>query len=446
MSMPQTMEVNFDGLIGPTHNFAGLAPGNLASRSHRAKASHPRAAAIQGLAKMKVLMRLGIPQGILPPQPRPNIQLLRRLGFVGSDAVVIGDAFRHAPHLLAVAISGSSMWTANAATVCPSADSSDGKVHFTPANLITSLHRASETPDTTSILKAIFKDPKHFVHHEPLPGSCDLGDEGAANHTRFCGSPGEPGGQLFVYGAEGRAFADDLPRRFSARQTRLASEAVARLHLTHPDRVIFALQHPAAIEAGVFHNDVISVGHRLTLLCHEFTFADSAIVHDQLRRMTDDRIRIVEVKAAHLSLADAVSTYLFNSQLVTSGEGRAVLIAPTQCQENDAARTTIEHWISDGVLDAVEFVDITQSMANGGGPACLRLRVELTPTESHAIAAGALLTDQLHDWLIDWVARHYRETLTPSELGDPNWLRESHDALDELTRKLGLGCVYEFQQ
>ncbi len=440
------VEINFDGLIGPTHNFAGLAAGNLASQSHRAQESHPRFAALQGLAKMRVLMGLGVPQAVLPPQPRPSLTLLRRLGFVGTDATVIGDAFRQAPHLLAVAMSGSSMWTANAATVCPSADSPDGRVHFTPANLITSAHRANETHVTAAVLKAIFADETHFSHHDPLPTSSDLGDEGAANHSRFCDAPGDPGGQLFVYGADGRAFADATSRRYTSRQTRLASESVARLHGLRSDRVVFALQHPDAIDAGVFHNDVIAVGHRLTLLCHELAFADRTDVHDQLRRMTDDRIRIVEVATSQLSLANSVSTYLFNSQLVTSADRSTILVAPTACQRHEVTRSLIEQWISEGVLDAVEFVDVNESMANGGGPACLRLRIVLTEPERRAMASGVLLDDDRLASLTDWVNRHYRETLTPADLGDPNLLRENHDALDELTQRLGLGSLYEFQR
>jgi succinylarginine dihydrolase len=446
MNDAETLEVNFDGLIGPSHNYAGLAPGNLASRTHRAQSSNPRAAALQGLAKMSVLMRLGVPQAVLPPQPRPNISLLRRLGFRGTDADMISDAARQAPHLLAAASSSSSMWTANAATVCPSADSTDGRVHFTPANLVTSLHRASETDVTAAILKAVFADERYFTHHEPLPASSDLGDEGAANHTRFCQSFGEPGVQFFVYGADGRAFSDNGPLRFTARQTRLASESVARKHGLSPSRTCFAQQHPSAIDAGVFHNDVIAVGHRNTLLCHELSFVDRDAVHDLLRQLTDERIRIVEVKDSELSLAEAVSTYLFNSQLVTSADGRTILIAPTASQQHPAAASVIQQWIVNGVIDSVEFVDLTESMANGGGPACLRLRVVLSPSERNAVESGVMLDDIKAANLTDWVHRHYRERLMPDDLRDPCLMRENHDALDELTKLLSLGSIYEFQR
>ena len=74
----QAREYNFDGLIGPTHNFSGLASGNIASAKSRFSISHPKKAALQGLAKIKLLMNLGLPQGIIPPQERPNLTALRQ--------------------------------------------------------------------------------------------------------------------------------------------------------------------------------------------------------------------------------------------------------------------------------------------------------------------------------------------------------------------------------
>src|SRR4051812_47984080 len=128
-------EYNFDGLIGPTHNYAGLSPGNLASQHHGGQPSQPREAALQGLEKMRFVSELGVGQAVLPPQPRPSLRTLRSLGFTGSDEEVITRAARDAEHLLRLTSSASAMWTANAATVAPSADTADGRVHLTPANL-----------------------------------------------------------------------------------------------------------------------------------------------------------------------------------------------------------------------------------------------------------------------------------------------------------------------
>src|SRR3954469_13600147 len=127
-------EVNFDGLVGPTHNYAGLSYGNVASMKHKLSVSNPRQAALEGLEKMKFLASLGVKQAVLPPHERPHLQTLRRLGFSGSDADVLRTAQQRDPTLLAMVSSASTMWTANAATISPSADSEDHRAHFTPAN------------------------------------------------------------------------------------------------------------------------------------------------------------------------------------------------------------------------------------------------------------------------------------------------------------------------
>ena len=442
----EAAEINFDGLIGPTHNYAGLAPGNLASLSHRNQTSNPRIAAQQGLAKMQRLRLLGVPQAVLPPQPRPNIRLLRHLGFTGDDTVVLGKARSEAPHLLAVAMSSSSMWTANAATVSPSADTRDGRVHFTPANLVTSLHRASETGATATVLKTIFGDERYFTHHPALPASMDMSDEGAANHSRFTDQLNDHGVQLFVYGSDRDSFNDVIPKRFPARQTRRACESVARLHGLDPNRVVFAKQNPDAIDAGVFHNDVIAVGHRQLLFCHENAFADPHRVYRALRTATQDQIQIVEVPSKRLGLKEAVAAYLFNSQIVTTGDKRTVLVAPDQCRQSIGVGLLLDDLLHDGTFDSVEFVDIGQSMNNGGGPACLRLRVALTTEQQMAILPGIMLTDLLHRKLSSWIDRHYRESLNSQDLADPELMTESYSALDELTNILGLGSVYDFQK
>lgn len=439
------VEVNFDGLIGPTHNYAGLAPGNLASAAHRSETSNPRAAARQGLAKMQRLQQLGVPQALLPPQARPNLTLLRGLGFSGDDAQVLQASSKTAPHLLAIACSGSSMWTANAATVCPSADAADGRVHFTPANLATSLHRSSEASATAKFLQRIFHDKRFFVYHAAIPTSAETGDEGAANHTRFCDAFHNPGVQLFVYGDDRGGDARSRPRRFASRQSKTASQAIARLHQLNPRRVVFARQHPEAIDAGVFHNDVIAVGHRQLLFCHRRAFVDQEQVFAELRQASDGAIEIVEVRENQLSLDDAVSTYLFNSQIVSTDDHRSVLVAPEDCRHHAGVKALIEELLDRGTFGAVEFVDVRQSMKNGGGPACLRLRVVLTPRQFESIHPGVLLSESLTTRLEAWIDRHYRESLSPNDLADPLLLRESRDALDELTKILRIGEIYEFQ-
>ena len=106
------------------------------------------------------------------------------------------------------------MWVANAATVSPSADTADGRVHFTPANLVSHFHRSIEAPTTTRVLRAIFADKTHFAVHDPLPAAPQLGDEGAANHTRLAGADGAPGVEFFVYGRAAYDESAGGPRQY----------------------------------------------------------------------------------------------------------------------------------------------------------------------------------------------------------------------------------------
>jgi succinylarginine dihydrolase len=448
--MEKAFEVNFDGLVGPTHNYAGLAFGNIASTQHAFSYSNPRAAFLQGLAKMKLLADLGVKQALLPPHERPDHRTLRRLGFMGNDEQVLVSAAKVAPELFASCYSSSSMWAANAATVAPSPDTGDRRVHFTPANLIGQVHRSIEAPFTSRILRAIFKDGRFFAHHEPLPGGALVGDEGAANHTRLCRGHGNAGIQLFVYGREGFNPAERGPATFPARQTKEASTAVARLHRLDPERTVFLRQNPEVIDEGVFHNDVIAVGNEQVFLCHSRAFAEGRAALDEVkhvfRRECGDELAIIEVEEQEVSVREAVETYLFNSQLVTLPNGFPCLIAPGECLENLNTKRFLDRMVEDdNPVRAVQYVDVRQSMQNGGGPACLRLRVVLTEDEYGAAHQGVFLTNSLHEALIAWAERHFRDRLHVNDLVDPHLIEESRSALDELTQILKLGSVYPFQ-
>ena len=444
--MTSAIEANADGLIGPTHSYAGLSPGNLASSLHAGKASSPRAAVRQGLDKMKMLADLGLPQFVLPPQERPDIPFLRSLGFTGSDARVLERAWKDAPSFAAAACSASSMWAANAATVTPSADAADGRVHFTPANLITNLHRSLEHQQTKRALDALFPDPAHFAVHDALPGVSHLADEGAANHVRLCAEHGAPGVNLLVWGREAWEGWDGP---YPARQTHEASQAIARRH--GATGAVFPRQGRAAIAGGTFHNDVVCVGALDTLFFHELAFEDTAGTLDAVRKAAEGRFEpiFVEVSAADLPLADAISSYLFNSMLIqVPGEDRLTLICPTETRDNPRSHAVAERIAaSNGPIGRVRYVDVRQSMMNGGGPACLRLRVVLTEAELAATNPAMRLTNDLYARLGDWADRWYRETLSPEDLVDPALLDESRGALDELTGILKLGSdFYPFQR
>jgi succinylarginine dihydrolase len=440
-------EVNFDGLVGPTHNYAGLAHGNVASMRHGGLASNPREAALQGLAKMKSLMDAGYAQGVLPPQQRPDLGALRALGFQGDNTQVLARAAREAPQILRAVCSASSMWTANAATITPSLDAPDGRVHFTPANLQSSFHRYLEPETTGRVLASIFRDERHFAHHPVLPATPAFSDEGAANHTRLCGDHGDAGVHLFVYGRQ--AFGGErAPKRYPARQTLEASQAIARQHGLEGSRAVFAQQHPDAIDAGVFHNDVIAVGNGPVLLYHEMAFLDEEKTLDALRERMTTPLIPVRVPSEAISLEDAVSTYLFNSQLLSNPDGSMTLVVPGECQENESVWRTIQDLLLAGYnpISEVMVKDVKQSMRNGGGPACLRLRIVLSAAERQALSGRVLLNDALHADLVGWVERHYRDSLTPDDLADPRLADETLTALDELTRLLGIGNVYPFQR
>lgn len=442
-------ETNFDGLVGPTHNHAGLSRGNLASTQHFACVSHPRAAALQGLAKMRALADLGVPQAFFPPQRRPDLGFLRALGFTGNAEQIIAHAARAAPRLLAAAYSSSFMWTANAATVTPSADSADGRVHLLTANLLSQPHRALEAGGTHQILRQIFPDPTLFAVHAALPGGAAFADEGAANHTRFATLSGTGRGvHFFVFGTDASQALELGPRRFPARQTLQASEAAARLFGLAPDAVVFARQNPEAIDAGVFHNDVIATGHDLLHLCHERAFRESSATRRALeaavRRITRQELITIEVPEQRVTLREAVETYLFNSQLITLPTGRICMIAPMECRENARVADYLAELVADAnnPLCELKFFDLRESMANGGGPACLRLRVTLNAAERAAVSPAVWLTPERHAQLVAWVQRHYRDQLTPADLADPLLASEASRALDELAGLLGLPDLY----
>jgi succinylarginine dihydrolase len=438
-------EFQFDGLVGPTHNYAGLSPGNLASAKHEGQASNPRSAARQGLAKMLLVRNLGVPQAVLPPHDRPSLATLRRLGFHGSDQEMIAAAGAGDGLLLRMCSSASAMWAANAATVAPSSDTSDGSVHFVPANLQQMFHRAIEANTTTRILRALFSSPEHFVVHDPLPGGGQLADEGAANHIRLETSRGTA--HVFAWGRA--AFESDAiarPRLHPARQTHEASLALVRALRIDASRALLPQQHPDGIDAGAFHTDVLGVGNANFLMLHELAFVDTGALCRELERLLGSALYIVRATQAELPVANAIASYPFNSQVLTVQGGTMAIVAPEDTRRDSHASAFLERVVtSGGPVRSLHYVDVRQSMQNGGGPACLRLRVPLTEPEANALRGRVVLDNALYDELGAWIDRSYRDRLVPADLADPLLAREGMQALDELTEILGLGAVYDFQ-
>ncbi|MFT5706255.1 MAG: succinylarginine dihydrolase [Oceanospirillaceae bacterium] len=443
----KAVEANFDGLVGPTHNYAGLSFGNVASQNNQANLANPKKAALQGLTKMKALADMGLVQGVLAPQERPDIHTLRKLGFSGSDANVLAQAALQAPRILATCCSASSMWTANAATISPSSDTADSKIHFTPANLSNKFHRSIEHEVTGNILKATFSDEQHFSHHQALPSVDHFGDEGAANHTRFCHEYGERGIEFFVYGKHAFDNTQPAPKKYPARQTIEASQSIARLHQLDSQHIVYAQQNPQVIDAGVFHNDVIAVGNANLLFCHQQAFLHQAAVKQELHEKMGANFHIIEAPIDLISVQDAVTSYLFNSQLLSLPNGKTVLVIPQECENNPRVWAYLESIVADdNPIDQTLVFDLKQSMSNGGGPACLRLRVVMNQAEIAAANQATFMNQTLFTRLNTWVESHYRDRLTEADLVDPQLLIESRSALDELTKILKLGSIYPFQQ
>jgi succinylarginine dihydrolase len=408
-------EINFDGIVGPSHNYAGLSLGNVASMTHGGQVSEPRAAALQGIDKMRANLALGLDQAVFLPHPRPDRRWLAKLGTNIDEAE---------PVLAANAMSASAMWAANAATVSPAPDTGDGKCHLTVANLRTMPHRSHEWPATLAQLRVAFAG-EAFTVHDPIPPA--FGDEGAANHMRLAPTHGETGAEIFVYGVSGGPFP--------ARQHIEASMAIARLHALDPERTIFVQQSEEAIAAGAFHNDVVAVANERVLFAHEQAFADKAALIGQCEGLVAG-FEYVEVPASEVPLQDAIRSYLFNAQLVTPPDGQMTLIVPTEARETSTVWQWIErHVAGNGPIRRVELVDVRQSMANGGGPACLRLRVVADPA---TVDPRFMVDDAKLDAIADVVRRHWPEQIHHQELQKPALVAEIERARVQLLESLDL--------
>lgn len=442
------IELNIDGLVGPTHNYAGLSFGNIASAKNKGKMANPKAAALQGISKMRALIERGIPQALMPPHERPFIPMLKQIGFSGSDSAVLESAWKSDPTLVANMSSAAAMWTANAATFSPSIDCDDAKAHITPANLVAMPHRSIESVTTCRLLRKVFKSEEHFTVHDALPPGDLFGDEGAANHNRLAADHGSKGLEIFVYGRRALA-AQNTQTRFPGRQTFEASKAVARWHKLHEASTLHAKQNDVAIDAGAFHNDVVCVANGPVLLYHELAFDDANELTSNIRKASEplgfDPV-FISAENTEFSIEDAVKSYFFNSQLVTGVNGDMFLVLPIDAAENVAAKRFADACVAGNnpIKEAI-FLDVRQSMRNGGGPACLRLRVQLTDTERDAIHQPVIMDQEKLLVIEDWVSKHYRDRLLPEDIGDPALMRESQSALDELTQILELGSIYHFQ-
>jgi succinylarginine dihydrolase len=437
MDTDQVKEVIFVGLPGPTHNYSGLARDNVAASLNRGSTSNPKQAALQALELARLLCTLGIEAAILPPQLRPHLPPLRER-YTGRDEEVIIQAARDDLELLEKMSSSSAMWAANAATIVAGPDSRDHKLHLTSANLHTNMHRRIEAQATHRVLSAIFGDAEHCAVHAPLDAAKGLRDEGAANHMRLAPQHAQAGLNVFVYGTDGSPGDPE-----TARQTLAASKQVARQSGLDETGALFVKQNPAVIREGVFHNDVIAVSNASVLLVHEQAYgggkADIARIEKAYAQRTGHTLTTLIIGDGDLSVEEAVHTYFFNSQIVTRPDGRMAIIAPVEVKDlyaGKAARLMEAIRLDPGnPIAEIHFADLRQSMNNGGGPACLRLRVPMSDAQiaavkkhTNVLADAALLTQ-----LRLLIEAHYPNSLESEAVADPALYRRCLTLLTELS-------------
>lgn len=428
-------EINIDALVGPTHHFGGLGVGNVASQQHAYRTSRPREAALEGLRKAALIASLGVPQYVFLPPTRPRLDWLQELGLGVDSSEQLSAALHTAPRAFSAAFSSAFMWAANMATVSAACDCRDGRLHITPANLISSWHRAAEAAERAIDLNRLLGSLDNCTIHPPLSPIVPLRDEGAANHIRLSDTTGKIGFNIFVYGVDSELDTSDW--KFLPRQTRAACEAIARRHQLDPGRTFFLPQHPAAISAGVFHNDVIATSHGSLLIHHELAFRDAEQqlqrLDESFRQATGTLLNRIEIPTSDLPLDEAVRSYFFNSQITTPRASKTsnqppqmVLISPQQCKEIATARRLIERLIasSDNPIEAVHYVSLEQSMAGGGGPACLRLRVPLAHDDIEQLPSQLRLDRQLEERLAAAIERWYPESLELTDLSNLAYAQE----------------------
>ena len=411
-------EVIFVGLPGPTHHYGGLSADNVAAVSNKGRLSNPKLAALQALDLVRLLTSLGITAAILPPQLRPHMGLLHQ-HFDGDDDTVIVQAAKHDQPLLEKASSASAMWAANAATIAPPVDCADGRLHITTANLFTNLHRRIEAEATYHTLQAIFKQAPGCEVHPPL--FSNLRDEGAANHMRLSPSHSEAGLHVFVYSGE------------DGRQDLAASQAIAAQHHIADTQALFIKQNPEVIRSGVFHNDVIAVSNAYVLLAHEQAYAEQGdmerIAQAYSALHPGKELTPIVITQAELTVEEAVRSYFFNSQIITKPNGKMALIVPVEVLDlyGGKGAALMDRIQADGnnPIDQVDYIDLRQSMRNGGGPACLRLRVPMNEAQLAAVKrqVNVFADDKLLAGIKKIIENYYPDELSAQDLGDPGLYR-----------------------
>jgi succinylarginine dihydrolase len=201
---------------------------------------------------------------------------------------------------------------------------------------------------------------------------------------------------------------------------------------------LFVQQSEDAIAAGAFHNDVVAVANERVLFTHERAFAEKDTFYADLRTTLPEG-EIVEVPANRVSLADAIQSYLFNAQLVTLPDGGMALILPTEARDNVPVWGWLQEMVAgNGPIRQLVPVDVRQSMANGGGPACLRLRVvcDAADVDPRFLADEAKL-----DAISVVITQYWPEAIDPTELRSPTLWADIRRARAALLSTLSLDAL-----
>ncbi len=434
MTSSHLVELQMDTIVGMTHHYGGHAIGNNASIINKGIKSNPMQAALQGLDKMKRVFELGVPQLILPPQQRPHIPTLRSLGFRGDLQKCLNKLFQLRPHLFNKLCSSAFIWTANAATVIPSVDTKNKKVHIRVANLASHFHRSLEADERFDIFNVIFNNDKYFEVSKPLPSS-EFTDEGAANHTRL-----EAGQHIFVHGYQDieECINNNLPRR----QSKLSQELISYQTLNNTEHALFLKQSDEALKLGVFHNDVIATGIDRFYLCHENSYsgglADLEKLSTWYSKNTGHSLELHVIPNKELGIRELVETYLFNSQWIKDMDGNIHIIAPIQCLTNPRVNRVIERWLESHPNWFIEYIDLNQSMKNGGGPACLRCRLPLTIEELNSIHPGVLYTSKKARAIEKIVHEYYPEQFEMTDVLSSEFREKLNEANRLINKELSL--------
>ena len=435
-------EIYLDGMVAPYHNYGGLSEGNIASLKHQNQISSPKEAALQGIKKAKIVYSLGLHQGFFLPHERPIFEVLHNLGFKGSEKTVLNKISAKFPTLLNNLYSSSAMWAANAGTFSPSADCEDNLAHITTASLTSMLHRSIESEFTHVQMQLIFGNLCQL--HEPITNLSYKGDEGAANHLRIASSHDAPGFEIFVHG--GSIFEK---QNIVQRQALEASHAVASNHMLNNKRTFFIEQSQKAIAAGSFHNDIVSLANENVCLFHADAFSNPEefkVIQEQISQHIPEAV-FIKIYNEEISLGDIVGSYLLNSQLVTNPSSNEMcLILPREVNEYSSVERWLEKLPDISPISQIEYVDIKQSMMNGGGPACLRFKAQLQQEELLKINSRFLFDDKKFIALENLVDKFYRDSLSPKDLQDYSLIIETREFLQEITKLLNLGSIYSFQK